>query len=140
MPHSHDSHTMAVLHSCNVFLQTDSTRGAGGAMAGIPAKFGSFYAQSLLSARCKPCLAANLADLWWNSRTSSTIHFPTGLQGSDPSFSNLLKSKFIHKWEERGAGAGGEWQKYAKPLLVWTPVQLPEALLVTLPIFHLFTS
>ena len=70
------SQTMAVLHSCNVLLQADSTRGAGGAIAGIPAKFGSFYAQSLLSACCKPCLAANLANLWWNSRTSSAIHLP----------------------------------------------------------------
>ena len=106
IPLSWLSHTMAVLPSCNVSLQADSTRGAGGALAGIPAKFGSFYAQALLSPRCKPCLDANLADLWWNSRTSSTIHFPhcALLQGSSaPSFSNLLKSKFIHKW---GAGTG----------------------------------
>ena len=111
---------MSMSMSWNVeCLTVRGAAAAGAPLAGIPAKFGSFYAQSLLSARCKPCLAANLADLWWNSRTSSTIHFPTAeLQGSAPSFSNLLKSKFIHKWERAG-GPGGEWEKYGKPLLVW---------------------
>ena len=99
-----------------------TVRGAGVLADRIPAKFGSFYAQSLLSARCKPCLAANLVNLWWNSRTSSTIHFPhcALLQGSTaPSFSNLAKSKFIHKWGTGQEQVGSEGEKYAKPLLVW---------------------